>query len=399
MAVRPLKILFVNPGLAMGGAEHSLLLLLQELKQRGVRPVMALFGVGPFAKRLSELELVTHFLDLPEDVRASGRYAMGIGAWDAVRLTRRTLPAAVQLADIARKEQVDLIHTNGMKAHLLGGVAGRLTRRPVVWHVRDFPPEANAGRVFRAAMRTLPRAVITNSRALAEALRRDWRTARRPRIAAIYNPVDLKRFDWTVSGEGIRRELGLRSDSELVGMVAHLTPWKGHPIFLRAARMVFEERPTARFLIAGGPIYETEGHEGYDHVLRRMAYDLGLAGKVHFLGVRDDIPEILRSLAVLVHPPIAPEPFGRAIAEAQACGVPIVASDAGSARELLVHMTSGLLVEPNNPTALAEAILFMLKESQLAHVCRGYGHQQARAWYSMKEHADRVQRVYDAVLA
>jgi glycosyltransferase involved in cell wall biosynthesis len=394
---KPLRVLFVNPGLAMGGAEHSLLLLLRELKQRDVQPVMALFGVGPFAKQLSELELPTYFLDLPEEIRSSGRYATGFGMLDAARLTARALPGAAQLADLARTLEVDLIHTNGMKAHLLGGVAGRLARRPVVWHVRDYPPEGAAGKVFRAALRSLPQAVITNSIALATALRPDFRRARRPRIGPIYNPVDLERFDEHMIGGRVRRELGLYDTDELIGMVAHLTPWKGHEVFLRAAAIVAPRVVNAHFLIAGGPIYETAGHDGYEERLHRLAAELGIAKRVHFLGARDDVPDILRALTMLVHPPTAPEPFGRIIAEAQACGVPIVASDAGAAPELLVHMASGLLVEPGNVEALAEAILFMIKETPLANVCRGYGHLQ-RSWYAPKDHADKVQYVWNWVL-
>lgn len=394
----PRRVLFVNPGRALGGAEHSLLLLVRELKQLNVEPVMALFGEGPFAERLAELGLTTHFLDLPDTVRASGRYAADLGILGAARLTARSVPGAAQLADLAKRAGVDLIHTNGMKAHLLGGVAGRLARRPVVWHVRDFPPRGAGGRVFRAALRTLPRAAIANSRATAEALRPDWPEAKRPRIVPLYNPVDLKRFDWSVSGDGVRRELGLDSRQRLIGMVAHLTPWKGHEVFLRAATIVAGKRPEVRFLIAGGPIYETGGHEGYEASLHRLAGELGIADRVFFLGIREDVPEILRALDMLVHPPTAPEPFGRSIAEAQACGVPIIASDGGAARELLVHMTSGLLVEPGYVYGLADAMLFFLKESFLAHVCRGYGHQLARAWYSTRAHADDVLKVYDAVL-
>jgi len=394
---KPLRVLFVNPGLAMGGAEHSLLLLLRELKQRAVEPQLALFGVGPFAKQLSELELPTWFLDLPEEIRTSGRYATGLGMLDAARLTARALPGAAQLADLAKKLDVDLIHTNGMKAHFLGGVAGRLARRPVVWHLRDYPPNGAAGKVFRAALRSLPKAVITNSIALASALRPDWEKAKRPIIGPIYNPVDLERFDEHPTGDRIRRELGISPMHELIGMVAHLTPWKGHEVFLRAAAVVAARNEYARFLIAGGPIYETGGHEGYEAGLHRLAAELGLGNKVHFLGAREDIPDILRGLSMLVHPPTAPEPFGRIIAEAQCCGVPIIASDAGAAPELLVHMTSGLLVEPGNVDALAEAILFMIKEAPLANVCRGYGHLQ-RSWYDPKDHADKVQLVWSWVL-
>ena len=112
----------------------------------------------------------------------------------------------------------------------------------------------------------------------------------------------------------LRAELGLAPDEPLVGMVAHLTPWKGHEEFLRLALAVKDTVSGVRFLVSGGAIYETEGHDGYGERLMRRAVDLGLGGRVHFLGNRDDIPEILAALDVLVHVPSAPEPFGRVVA-------------------------------------------------------------------------------------
>ncbi len=101
--------------------------------------------------------------------------------------------ASLRLAQLARRLEADVIHTNGLKAHLLGGLAGRIARRPVVWHLRDFPPAGAGGRLLRAAARALPALVLANSEAVAA-------TMSGARVSRVYNPVDLERFHPGVSG-------------------------------------------------------------------------------------------------------------------------------------------------------------------------------------------------------
>src|SRR5207249_12019426 len=111
--------------------------------------------------------------------------------------------------------------------------------------------------------------------------------------------------------------------------VARRAPWEGHEASRRMARQGHDSGPDAHFVMAGGPIYGTAGHAGYEASLRRRVSDLGLGPRVSFLGARDDVPDVLAALDVLVHCPTAPEPFGRVLAEAMAVARPVVAADGG----------------------------------------------------------------------
>ena len=387
-----MKVLFVNPGRELGGAEQSLLLLLDALRRHDVAPMVATFGDGPFSAALLERRIPVAYLSLPDAVRESSRYSHPAGKLETLSLAARSVPAVWELVHIARSHKSDLIHTNGMKAHILGGLAGRMLWKPVVWHVRDFPPEGISGVGLRAAARTLPRLVFTNSEAVAAAVRA--RAAPKAPVVTVYNPVDLERFNPKRSGAAIRAELKIAEDEPLVGMVAHLTPWKGHEVFLRIVRSLALQRPGIRGLVCGGPIYETDGHAGYEASLRLLAGELGIADRVKFLGIRDDIPAIMAALDVLVHCPTAPEPFGRAVAEAMAAGRPVVAAREGGVPELVEHEHTGLLVPTGDVAAFAAAVSRLLEDQGLRQRLGSAARQRAEAMFGVEQHADRVLQEY-----
>ena len=373
---RRLRVLFVNPGRDLGGAERSLLLLLRWLRANGVDPTVGLFADGPFAVRVGALGIPTVILDLAGAVRQASRYRAP-GFFGTALLSFQALPAVVRLARLVRRLDVDVVHTNGLKAHLLGGLAGRLVRRPVVWHLRDFLPHGLAGRVFRRSARSLPSLVFVVSDAVAA----DLRAPGQPTvpIVKLYDPIDISHFGPCPSTEHIREELSLSAEAPLIGMVAHLTPWKGHEDFLRIARIVGVAVPEARFLVAGGPIYETEGHSGYAEWLRGRAVELGLGDRVTFLGKRDDVPKILASLDVLVHCPTAPEPYGLVVIEAMAAQRPVVAARAGGIPEIVEHEVTGLLTDPGDVSAFAGSVLRLLGDPALRRRMGEAGRRRATA--------------------
>jgi glycosyltransferase involved in cell wall biosynthesis len=389
------RVLFVNPGRELGGAEHSLLLLLQALPGLGVEPTVAVFGDGPFQSAVARLEVPTVVLDVPERLRRASRYTLPSRLAGAALLAAYSVPSALRLAGIARRVRADVLHSNGLKAHVLGGLAGRLLRRPVVWHLRDFPPDGLVGRLFRAAARRLPALVLANSEAVAATMRSA--DSGGPPIIVVDNPVDLDRFHSGPVAGRVRSELGIRAETPLVGMIAHLTPWKGHADFLAIARAVSDTVPAARFVVAGGAIYETEGHAGYAESLRQRAAELGLAERVSFLGARDDIPDVLAALDVVVHCPTAPEPFGRVVAEAMAIARPVVAAACGGIPEIVRDGEEGYLVAPRDLPAFTAAIVRLLGDRELRARLGAAGRRRAEALFSGHAHAVRVVDAYRCV--
>ena len=271
----------------------------------------------------------------------------------------RFVPTVLALARIIRQRRIDIVHSNTMH-NLYGWAAALATGRRHVWHIREIPIKPRWVRWLEAFLvKHFSHRIVVMSEAIADLYRGkrgiDPRVARKMR--KVYDGVDISEFSPQVSGERIRREMGLSADTPLVGMVTRLDPWKGVDVFIRAAAMVSEEMPEARFLIAGGPI---EGRERYGRELGDLAEGLGLDGRLLFAGWRykyKDIPEVMNALDVHVHASTLPEPYGLTNIEAMACGTVTIASDLGGPRELVEHGISGVLVEPGAPGLLARAIL------------------------------------------
>jgi glycosyltransferase involved in cell wall biosynthesis len=293
--------------------------------------------------------------------------------------------------------RADVIHTNGMKAHLLGGLAGRLARVPAVWHLRDFPPAGRTGRLFARAARRLPRLMLAVSEAVARTVRPADRGV--PRVVTLYDPLDTRRFHPGLCRAQFRHEVGIGPEIPLVGLVAHLTPWKGHELFLDIVRAVIDTGSLSRFVVVGGPIYETNGHAGYADSLHRRASVLGLADRVAFLGARTDVPEILTAVDVLVHCPTAPEPLGRVLAEAMAVGRPVVAARCGGIPEVVEDGVTGLLVEPGDLSGFASGVIRLLEDPPLRERLGRSGRRHVEARFGMETHVRAVLDAYRAMTA
>lgn len=151
--------------------------------------------------------------------------------------------------------------------------------------------------------------------------------------------------------EAVRRELGIASDALLLGIIARLDPDKGQSDTLRAFALAARAHPAARLLLAGS---ETPWHPGYGERLKKEAAELGIAGQTHFLGQRADVPRLMAALDIFVHPS-RHEPFGLALAEASAAGLPVIAYAEGGTGEVVQDEVTGLLAAPGDWQALARS--------------------------------------------
>ena len=244
---------------------------------------------------------------------------------------------------------------------MLGRIAAWLTHVPhsVVW-VRNHGDIEPRGAVRRIADRVLDRvtsAYFGLARAQIEYMVDDLKYSP-DKIRIIHNGVDPDGFQWTDDRSAVS-DLGIGESDKVVGILAVLRPEKDHDTFLRAARSVVDRVPNAKFLIVGDGPMRPE--------IERLIRELDLDDCVVLTGSRSDVPDILRAIDVFVLSSYTVECFPNALLEAMAAGRPAVCTAVGGVPEMIVEPTTGYLVPPRDPDALADRLVHILSDSELAH--------------------------------
>lgn len=350
----------------VGGGEESLLGLVQGLHRRGYRVQVLVPGEGDMVPAVRRLRVPLTILRFPS-----------VRPW-----TLRPIVRAIQSLRILVEEQrIDLIHAHGSRGALYASLAMRGRPVPLVWHVRV----AQRDPWLDPLLARLATVVLTNSRATAGRLARYARAS--GKVQVVYNGVDLDRFFPTAGGSIDRQRLGLSEGTKLVAYVGRVEQAKGVDLFLQAAELVTRSVADVRFLVVGdGP---------QRPVLEAWCRRRNLP--VTFLGRRSDVPEFLHLCGAVVLPS-RHEGFGRILIEAMAAGVPVVATGVGGVPEVCESGKTGLLVPPDNPDALAEAIVETLTNESATEARVGRAREEVRARFSLDQHVAKVMCVYDGLL-
>jgi glycosyltransferase involved in cell wall biosynthesis len=354
------RIVFLNPSGELGGAETALLEMLAALRE--ARPAWTLGVVasapGPLLDRAAELGAEVAALTFPRQLASLGEWGQRGSLAARARLAAAACGAALPTIGYASRLhrhlvtwRPDIVHTNGLKMHLLGSRC-RPGGVPVLWHMHDYPDSRPLTAVLLHAQAHRCAQVVANSESVARAAHE--LLGPQSRVRVVYNAVDLDRFQPEGASIDLDALAGLpplEAGGLRVGLVATFARWKGHDVFLKALSALRAPVPVRGYVI-GGPIYETASSQFSSEELRHLATSCGLrGGSIGFTGRVADVPAAMRSLDVVVHASTDPEPFGLVIAEAMACGRPIVVSRAGGAEE--IAQAGALFHAPGNAAELA----------------------------------------------
>ncbi len=305
---------------------------------------------------------------------------------NTLALSRRNYAKNVaRLAGFVRAHDIEIVHAHAARDYYLAALAVRLASRGRLVLTRHvlFPLKG----INKPLLRSVGR-VIAVSQAVAESLRQNG-IIESSKITVVHNGIDVDRFDRPITAAG-------RGDGPiLVGTVGHFAAIKGHDVFVRAAALISERRREVNFIIIGE---DKSPQMGYRRSLESLVAELGLGGIVAMPGWSDDIRAVLSSLTLFVSAARS-EPFGLAIVEAMAAGLPVVAAASEGALEIIEDGVSGKLVPVGDPEALAQAINDLLDDPV---ECSRLGRNAllaARQRYSLARMASDTERVYREVLA
>ena len=212
------------------------------------------------------------------------------------------------------------------------------------------------------------------------------------RVKVIHNGLDPAFFEGLPAVAGLRAELQLPPGAPVIGVVAHLSPRKGHEILFQAMARLAEAHPTLLCLCLG------RGDPGRSEALERLAARLGLGERVRLLGYREDATALTQLFDIAVLPSIVPEGLPTVLLEAAYLGRPGVASDAGGTREVVEDGVTGLLVPPGDPVALAAALDRLLRDPDLRARMGEAARLRAHEHFTLRAQAEATLAAFRAVL-
>lgn len=372
------RLLFLAPTGELGGAERCLVDTVWSFRQQwpGLRMDLIAGSAGPLVDAATEAGADgVVVLPLPASTASLGDSAAGGSVSKLLGLVARMFMALprltgylIRLRREIRRHDPQCVHVLGLKMQLISlWVVPR--KVPVVWNVQDYVGSRRLiSKLIRWNLRLFGRGRKLAAGCCADDVVRDFETVIPPgsfrTVATVYNTVDLDNF----RPDGDRFPLpAASSETVKVGLIATYARWKGHDVFLDALEILKArpDLPAWHAWIVGGPIYATAGSQWSAAELKTMIEAKGLADRVSLLPFQKEPAAVMRGLDLVVHASSKPEPFGRVIAEAQACGRSVAAVGSGGSAEVFDDGRTGLAIRMNEAASLAEALERLIVDGRL----------------------------------
>ncbi|AWM39596.1 Spore coat protein SA [Gemmata obscuriglobus] len=403
-----MRVLFLSPVSTLGGAERVLITAVAGVRRADPSVAVGVLtaGDGPLLAQARALGAEVEAVPVPgalarlgdSQLRSGGKWA---GRLALLARTALAAPAgagyvAALRAAVARFRP-DVVHSNGIKTHLLSRFA--VPRRvPVVWHLHDFYGlRPLAAKLLRRGSGRVRAGV-----AISEAVAADTAKALPGvPVRTALNAVDLTRFEPGGRSTDLDALAGVApapAGTVRVGLVAAYARWKGHLAFLDAAQQLAREAPSlpVRWYIVGGAIYATAAQFS-EAELRAAAAERGLADRVAFVPFQTDTADVYRALDVMVHASTLPEPFGLTVAEAMACGRAVVVSAAGGAAELFTDGDDALGAAPGDVPGIAAAVRRFAESAELRLRLGANARRTAEAKFDSLRYGPQLLQIYREV--
>ena len=326
-----MNILQVLPELGSGGVETGTIDLAKELILQGHKAVVISNG----GKLLDELAAC-----------GAKHYALPVHEKNPFTI----ISMIGSIKDIIKKEDIDIVHARSRVPALSAFFAARSAGVPFITTCHGHYSKHFFSRVMGWS-----RFVIVASNVVARHMIKGFGVPRE-RIRLIPRGVDLEKFTY------IKPDVSMSKKEYTIGVVGRITPIKGHIYFIRAISKVVRLMPNIKILIIGdAPASKPKYRQELEVLIRRLS----LTKYISFLGVCHNVPEKMKDLDLLVMPSIGEETFGRVIIEAQASGVPVIASRIGGIVDLIKDGENGILIAPRDWSGLSEAIIRVLRDNGL----------------------------------
>jgi glycosyltransferase involved in cell wall biosynthesis len=377
------NLLFISSYTGLGGGERIQLNLMEALDRDRYVLHLVVPGEGQFSRAARKLGVTTHILPF-----------RGVTTWFVPAIWQR-FPVARRLTELVRQLDIHVIHSN-YHALPFAVAAGQTARIPVIWYSIGwwFPVRPWQKRFFREH--------VTQIVAASCSVRDRWLGVSPfippERVPVILPGVNADYFHPDVDGAPVRARLGIGPDVPLVVMLARFQHVKGHDIFQAMAQRVYAQMPEARFAVAGENVFGVRKDETYKQAILDHARENPVLSRcLTYLGHYDDPRPVVAAADVVVCPSRF-ESLGMVHLESMAMARPVVSMNNGGPAETVIDGETGCLVPPEDPDALADRVLTLLRDPALRARMGQAGRAHVLANFTAAAYAGRISRLIDTLV-
>jgi glycosyltransferase involved in cell wall biosynthesis len=361
----------------MGGSERNITQLLEGIDANKFRLYVARFASAHLAGDMKNKDVAIM------NLKGAGIYTLS-GLRNLVFLKR-----------FVGEKEISLILTYHESSDFYGLALSFICHIPVISSRRDmgFKTKAHHRLAYRLGGRYFDWVATVSDAVRQEVIKRRW--FREGRTSTIYNGINTANYENGHDGMTLKEKLGIHTKCPVVGMVANLRKIKGYHYFLEASSIIHRYNHHVQFLIIGNEWTEP----GFTITeLKRYGEKIGVSQNLHFLGEREDVADLISLFDVAVLASLS-EGFSNVILEYMASSKPVVATEVGGNPEIVVHGETGLLVPPADAQALADAILSILEDEEMALRYGAAGKKRVEDKFELRKMVREYENLFERVIS
>lgn len=378
---RKINILYVHANnYDVGGADYCMFKMVTSLNPNLYEPVVILRKKTHIYDMYKKAGVKVRVLPVVRLQKTKNIFKL---AW-----TFLLFPASViMLAYEIMKNKIDIVHSNDL-LDFSGSIAAKLTGKKSVQHIRMIVFDNN---LIRKIISKFLKIINDRILCVSSGVSRWYFDTENNKAVVLYDWLDMETVGHGHGKTNLRKKLALPEDNFIVGMVSRLEWWKGQHILIESAKKVVDKYPDIQFALVGGTV---KGKEQYRLDLLRKIKDFDILANTHLLGERKDILNIISQFDVAIHCSVKPDPFPGVVLEAMECGKPVVGARAGGVPEQIEENVSGLLFEPGDSGELAEKIIYLIENKDVAEKIGYNARKSAQTKFSKEEIISQLENIY-----
>ena len=387
---KPINILYFENVSVLGGAAIVLRNLIKKIKREDEINLIAVCPEGELAKAFREDGIRVKVVNSKRIVRT-------LNPLKLILYILNFFQVNLKLLRIIRRHNVNILHANSLGAHIYSFFAVKIAGIPNIWHLHDILKDRKSNRLLCIFLGKMANQIVVVSYAVKKSLVDFGINSNKIKI--IYNGLDLKYWIPRIYTQNyLLREFNIdKSDFIKIGIIGQLAKWKGQDVFLDSVTYLIRVgNANLKFFIIGDELFK--GENDYKDSLYKKVRVNRIGDYVIFTGKRNDIPNIMAFLDIVIVCSRYPDPLPTVVLEAMAMSKVVIGTNIGGIPEMILNNKTGILVPPNDPEALTKAILGLINQPDKIKEMGIKARERIKSKFTIEKNVETVRNLYSKLL-